>query len=449
MFFVQKNGFIMFCLKCKKEISDDLLRCNYCNTKVQSVCPVCGRINVITSEFCNGCGLQLLKYCQECKTVNLPVAKKCRKCGIDFEIDEDAITISDINQDCEKITKVSSVEISVKKQDISDVESGPLPIMQPINTSEIEISKEESLERKSISSFSDLLALTEIDSSIDESMSNENITEEHIVNVDDVKVQVDDNDLVKEDEVLKSADDELENVLQSDESSTEQNLESEKESLVEEESINENVEEEIEQFVEIVEYDQMKCKNLLMKSILDPQKKIIGFSAQEGCGKSTVLKYLFEDLKKQPRAWFWGECSANSQISPYGIFQEMILTFFNMPNFSNMSQEFLAQARQMLTATLPFFSYDEITNLINFLYPHLIARFEDILVNKDVTFALLEKLLIGLSQKVKLIIVVDDFDMIDGASFEFLSYFVDKGLLSENIKLLITYKDKRITHKIC
>ena len=90
-------------LKCKKEISDDLLRCNYCNTKVQSVCPVCGRINVITSEFCNGCGLQLLKYCQECKTVNLPVAKKCRKCGIDFEIDEDAITISDINQDGEKI----------------------------------------------------------------------------------------------------------------------------------------------------------------------------------------------------------------------------------------------------------------------------------------------------------------------------------------------------------
>ncbi len=47
----------------------------------------------------------------------------------------------------------------------------------------------------------------------------------------------------------------------------------------------------------------------------------------------------------QNYAWFWGECSANSQISPYGIFQEMILTFFNMPNFSNMSDDFLKQAK--------------------------------------------------------------------------------------------------------
>lgn len=423
----------MRCLKCKKEIPNNLLRCNHCNTKVQTVCPVCGGINLITSEFCAGCGLQLLKYCPECNAVNLPVSKKCRKCGINFEIDESTITISDINQVGAEIKKLDSVEISVKKTQKTDVESGPLPILKPINMADITLSNEEIQEKKSISSFEDLLALAEDVSSdsVQEIPNEEQKIEEQVTNSDESKIE---------------AESDLDEMTLSEDTVEVTNIEQQTENLSDE-TAEENIsnEEEIEIFPEIVEYDQMKCKNLLVKSILDPSKKIIGFSAPEGFGKSTVLKYLFEDLKKQPRAWFWGECSANSQISPFGIFQEMILTFFNMPNFSNMSQEFLAQARQMLTATLPFFSYNEITNLINFLYPHLIAKFEDILLNKDVTFALLEKLLLELSKKAKLIIVIDDFDMIDGASYEFLSQFVDKSNLSENIKLLITYKDKRIT----
>ena len=35
--------------------------------------------------------------------------------------------------------------------------------------------------------------------------------------------------------------------------------------------------------------------------------------------------------------------------------------------------------------------------------------------------------------------------MIDGASYAFLTYFVEHNNLNENIKLIITYKDNRIT----
>ncbi|MEI3256081.1 MAG: ATP-binding protein [Candidatus Gastranaerophilaceae bacterium] len=196
---------------------------------------------------------------------------------------------------------------------------------------------------------------------------------------------------------------------------------------------------------DIQSHDQMKSKNLIVNAVRKPEKLIIGLSAPEGYGKSTVLRYLFGDLMHQNYAWLWGECSANSQISPYGIFQEMILTFFNMPNFSNMSTEFLKQAKTMLSESLPFFTQEEIFNLFNFLYPSLTAHFEDILINKDTTFALLEKLILEISKKAKLILVIDDFDMIDGASYAFLSYFVDQGHLGENIKLIISYKDNRIT----
>ena len=170
---------------------------------------------------------------------------------------------------------------------------------------------------------------------------------------------------------------------------------------------------------DIQSHDQMKSKNLIVNAVRKPEKLIIGLSAPEGYGKSTVLRYLFGDLMHQNYAWLWGECSANSQISPYGIFQEMILTFFNMPNFSNMSTEFLKQAKTMLSESLPFFTQEEIFNLFNFLYPSLTAHFEDILINKDTTFALLEKLILEISKKAKLILVIDDFDMIDGASYAF------------------------------
>ena len=196
---------------------------------------------------------------------------------------------------------------------------------------------------------------------------------------------------------------------------------------------------------EINAFDQMKCKNKIVEAIRNPHKLIVGLSAPEGSGKSTVLKYLFGDLMHQNYAWFWGECSANSQISPYGIFQEMILTFFNMPNFSNMSNDFLKQAKQMLSSTLPAFTQEEINTLFNFLYPSLTAHFEDILTNKDKTFALIEKLILEIAKKAKLIIVIDDFDMIDGASYAFLSDFIEKGNLSDNIKLIVTYKDNRLT----
>ena len=111
----------MRCLKCKKEISDNLIRCNYCNTKVQSVCPVCGAKNPINKDFCSGCGLQLLKYCTSCNAVNLTNAEKCRKCGNVFEKDE-FVSISDLMPEANNIPVQAPVE---NKQIASEVITEP------------------------------------------------------------------------------------------------------------------------------------------------------------------------------------------------------------------------------------------------------------------------------------------------------------------------------------
>ncbi len=403
----------MLCIKCKKIIPDNQLRCSYCHTKVQSVCPVCGQVNPITSEYCKRCGLQLLKHCKKCNSINLPSAKSCRKCSYPFTKNKAEVAITDLSNMKDSVS--TSVSIDVPKNKIY---TG--------------ISKE-------------LLAVPDGDDRISEGLKREKLRTPQNKPVINSKIVVSEEKIVKniENFTQKSPINNVQPPKKNNKNKSEDVLKPEfpedsnsPQILPEEDSI---------QPYEPKEYDQIKAKNHIIAALKQPEKLIIGLSAPEGCGKSTVLRYLFSDLLKQNYIWLWGECSANSQISPFGIFQEIVLTFFNMPNFSNMSNDFLRQAKRMLSESLPFFTPDEISDLFNFLYPSMTAKFEDILTNKDITFALLEKLICELSKKSKLIIIIDDFDMIDGASYEFLSYFVDNGHLGDNIKLIISYKDSRIT----
>lgn len=497
----------MLCIKCKKEIANDLLRCNFCKTKVQTVCPICGSKNHITSEFCVGCGLQLIKYCPNCNCVNLPNAKNCRKCNAEFEIDPAAFSITDLESE-KPVEQV--LETETKKPEIAVVEAEEeFEVIELDDDELIDFSENDDIDFGK----DDLLSLSENADMIVEGLKKENIESQPIINSDALNnpkplppetieevfatepeeifseqesASESESEGIPEPEALSETQEvsvfdfgvgtEPTEKVETEESSeydllsiAESEFQAEPETIVESESEFEPVDEpeppaKPESVVEsepevlpepvsetlsaetgVKACDQMKCKNLILNAVRKSEKRIIGLSAPEGYGKSTVLKYLFSDLMHQNYAWLWGECSANSQISPYGVFQEMVLTFFNMPNFSNMSQDFLKQAKHMLSENLPSFSQEEIFNLFNFLYPSLTSNFEDILVNRDVTFALLEKLILEISKKAKLIIVIDDFDMIDGASYAFLTYFVEQNHLSENIKLIISYKDNRIT----
>lgn len=425
-------------------------------------------MNPLTAEFCTVCGLQLLKYCPNCNCVNLPNAPKCRKCGIEFEKDEDMIAITDLKEVFtesapiepaeQAITEELVVEQPVVEEPESFVESDDSPL-------ELDEADEFDLPEFEVVTLSDdeFKGLDDNDIILDETPENrlvlelekQKIVQKPVINSDAPREYLEQFEPVikveePQEESQEQPQEELHNeepeaALEEETEGESTDVEAETEPKIEPEQVTEPKEGDIAQDGPVSAYDQMKCKNLIVNAVRKPEKLIIGMSAPEGHGKSTVLKYLFSDFMHQNYAWLWGECSANSQISPYGIFQEMILTFFNMPNFSNMSQDFLKQAKTMLSETLPLFTQEEIFNLFNFLYPNLTSNFEEILVNRDTTFALLEKLIIEISKKAKLIIVIDDFDMIDGASYAFLSYFVDQGHLSENIKLIITYKDNRIT----
>ena len=74
----------MKCPVCKKNISENALKCPHCKTRTGLLCPQCNTINPIGNLTCQNCGQELLKVCKHCHSVNLPLATKCRKCGASF-----------------------------------------------------------------------------------------------------------------------------------------------------------------------------------------------------------------------------------------------------------------------------------------------------------------------------------------------------------------------------
>ena len=209
----------MRCLKCKKEIADNLLRCNFCNTKVQTVCPVCGTMNPITSEFCAGCGLQLLKYCPQCHSVNLPDAKICRKCHTEFEIEQGSVTIVDLKQiqesaqekeiDERQLTETQKfVTEPVIVENTNDIDiPDSLPILtenddnftveklsdyELINIEENanldDINREEPEPNEELAN--DLLSIADDIDIISQSLEKENLTPEPVINKDALKSDV-------------------------------------------------------------------------------------------------------------------------------------------------------------------------------------------------------------------------------------------------------------------
>lgn len=475
----------MLCIKCKKEIDDDSLRCEYCNTKVQTVCPVCKTKNPVREEFCAGCGLQLLKYCPHCGKVNLPNAENCRKCGEAFELeDEDMVSISRLMEEAaeaeiEPVSGISSVNVPETREEPELPQSAQVDEETPDNIL-LSLSEEiDKIEELPLSDdYTDVVELEPLEEYVEEedlnivlaepeisgSVQSEKIIE-NIEQPQETLASLAEPDSEMTDEVaVEQAPDVVETPeslsanekgvpaleLQISEVPEEElnkavipaKTKPDVKDESEQEALNDN--EIVEKALNLSTNDQSKCKMVMAEAVRSDDKLIIGLSGEEGHGKSTILKYLFNDLINQNYNWLWGECSANTQISPFGIFQEMLLTFFNCPNYTNLSPEFQTSAFAAFKNYFPSFTKQDISNLFNFLYPSLTAHFEDILVKKEITFKLLEKTLLEISKKSKLIITIDDFDMIDGASYEFLVRFIEDEKLSSNLKLVISYKDKRI-----
>lgn len=200
-----------------------------------------------------------------------------------------------------------------------------------------------------------------------------------------------------------------------------------------------------QKFTKIPEYtaemnSQQKVKARLLDAIKDYDSKIISISGESGCGKNLVLRYTINELKNAKLIWLVGTCTQVTQLSPFGYFQDLLLTFFNINNFCPDTLQLKRNSVKFFKQDFPLLSNTEIIDLLNFLYPENLDKYENIYLNKAKMFQIMKKILLTIVEKMKIIFVIDNFENIDGMSFDFLKELLNDDIILERCKFILIYK---------
>lgn len=195
---------------------------------------------------------------------------------------------------------------------------------------------------------------------------------------------------------------------------------------------------------EYQESDEGVVLEMVAKAILDNNNiKAISINAPRGAGKSHILSLLYKKLEKTEIAILPSRCSALSQVAPLGLFQDAFLNLFNLPFAPENYEETIQSVQQLIGRYLPEnFDVKKIETLMNLMYPVKEDYFEALAKNKERTFSDIKDVLCALRQNSRLLFVIDDFDLIDEMSFEFLNYLVKSDFFTEGSKFVLCYRNQ-------
>ena len=184
---------------------------------------------------------------------------------------------------------------------------------------------------------------------------------------------------------------------------------------------------------------QQKVKAKLLEGIKNADSRIISLSGESGIGKNLVLRYTINELKNAKLIWLMGTCTQITQLSPFGYFQDLLLTFFNINNFCPDTLQLKKNSIKFFKQDFPTLTNDEILDLLNFLYPEKLDKYENIYFNKAKMFIILKKVLFTIIEKTKVVFIIDNFENIDGLSFDFIQELLKEELVLEKSKFIILH----------
>lgn len=192
-----------------------------------------------------------------------------------------------------------------------------------------------------------------------------------------------------------------------------------------------------------VTLSQQKVKSLLLEEIKNVETSIISINGDSGSGKSLILRYVVNDLKEANVIWLTGACTQITQLSPFGYFQNVLLSFFNINNFCPDTLQLKKNSIRFFRKDFPTLSNSEILDLLNVLYPENIDKFENIYQNKTKMFIMMKKVILTIIEKVKAIFVIDNFEQIDGMSYDFLKELLKDEYVLQRCKFIILSKEQK------
>ena len=469
----------MQCPKCKKITDDNASRCIHCGAKVNVACPACRTLNPLGTKECKNCGFELLKYCPKCNAANLPSSKQCRKCGADLNVARTSI-ISKNKTAALKLSAIKRKDSPINKLAaivVEPVAKNPELFNEPQNQESTlfttPVTVENEVKEENTSSPDVNVLMEKIAEAVQEDMTKtepeEQIEEQEEQKEQEEELQTsDEEEVTAEDTVSEEENEEIEEEETESESEAEDETEAESEEAeeveVEEEISEEEKEEEngeddeniLDEDEEVVQEDnveeedfdiyfqsQQNAKNTISDLLTNSQKYIVGLSGAQGTGKTYVLREVFNQLQSPDILWLWAECTPLTQVSAMGAIRDMLVNFFNISLICQNILNFKSDSKKFFAQEFPDLNREEVDLLINFLYPHKTSFYETINENRESTFELLEKLFFLIGERGRVFFIIDDFELIDGCSYDFICRLIEKGAVNNNFKLVITYGDTR------
>lgn len=181
---------------------------------------------------------------------------------------------------------------------------------------------------------------------------------------------------------------------------------------------------------------QQKVKTKLIEGIKDADSRIITLYGESGAGKNLILRHAINELKSAKLIWLMGNCTQVTQLSPFGYFQDLLLTFFNINNFCPDTLQLKKNSIKFFKQDFPLLTNSEIIDLLNFLYPDLLDKYENIYFNKAKMFTIMKKVILTIVEKTKVVFIVDNFDYIDGMSYDFIKELIKEDIINERSKFI-------------
>lgn len=182
---------------------------------------------------------------------------------------------------------------------------------------------------------------------------------------------------------------------------------------------------------------QQKIKAKLIEGIKDSDIRIITLAGESGIGKNLVLRYSINDLKNAKLIWLLGTCTQITQLSPFGYFQDLLLNFFNVNNFCPDTLQLKKNSLKFFKQDFPALTNNEILDLLNFLYPDNLDIYENIYFNKAKMFVIMKKVILTIVEKMKVVFIIDNFNYIDGMSYDFIKELLKEEIIHERSKFII------------
>jgi len=193
---------------------------------------------------------------------------------------------------------------------------------------------------------------------------------------------------------------------------------------------------------EAVYYSQSKAKEKLKEAILNQDKRIVALTGESGVGKNLVIQFVSTELKAKQLVWLEGKCSPHTKLTPFGYFQDVLLTLFNLNNFCIDIENLKKESVKFFKQDFPDMGVKDIHDLVNIMYPEKFGEFKNIHYRKQRTFDILMNIFKTIAQAMDIVFVISNFSALDDMSKEFINLLLSSDVRS-SMTFVLTYRDER------